>query len=153
MSIAKIRGLGHGQETRPGCWPLPWDPAHVPSRSRGFVESRSFANSGFPLRSGKGADLGVSLHDLGVCLHGTCQIPCHLAGMKSPCFRGWWGKKPGQTPVSLPLSSYWLLRKPGCPFFSGKHGAHGPSKMQEKYGFACEVELDKRPRPAALSTH
>lgn len=88
MSIAKIRGPGHRQETRPGCWPLPWDLARVHSRSRGFAESRSFTNSGFPLRSGKGADLGMSLHDLGMCLRGTCQIPFHLAGMKVTLFQG-----------------------------------------------------------------
>ena len=110
---------------------------------QGVCRSRSFASSAFPLGSGKGADLGMCLRDLGEFLcdlgmyqRGTHQIPC-LAGMKSPCFMGWWGKKPGQTPVSLSPSSYWLLRKPGCPFFSGKHGAHGPPKMWEKYERIC----------------
>ena len=78
-SRAEIWGQGHGWETSPGCPLLSRDPGHIHSRSRGFVESRSFMSSGFRLGSGGGADLGV-------CLHGKQQTSHHPARMKSPHF-------------------------------------------------------------------
>lgn len=158
LSTAKIGGLGHGQGTNPSCRLLSWDPAHVHSQSRGFVESRSFVSSAFPLGSGKGAGLGVCLRDLGECLcdlgmcqHGTRQIRC-LAGMKLPCVTRWWGKKPGQTPVSL-LPSGSCKNKVA----RSSRGSMEPTGLQRcrknMKEFACELELDKSPPPSPLSTH